>query len=123
MSALELTTRSAYLHLGSKGIQVSGLQIDGSRALKSAGKTLSRTNAGDDTARGHTLHLVLAVPRHKVAIVDEVCLVFAKLCREGVLDENLFFSNFQITRYDRLTSFRMIAPKLWIQSMPVPVIL
>lgn len=72
-------TSGADLHLGSKGVEVSGLQIYSSRAFEFASQSFARTETRKQTARGNPLNIVFAVPCNKVAIVNEVSLPFHQL--------------------------------------------
>lgn len=68
----ELATGCTELHLRREGIQVSGLEIDRSRPFKPAGKTLSRAETRNDTARSNTDHFIVAIPGHKMSVIDDV---------------------------------------------------
>jgi hypothetical protein len=74
-----LTTRRTHLHLASKCIQVSSLQIYRARSLKLTSQTFARAESRDDTTRGNALDLVLAVPSNKMAVVNKVCLAIFEL--------------------------------------------
>lgn len=117
-SLVILTTRRTHLHLTSERIQVSRLQIHRARSLKLTGQTFTRTESRNDTTRGNALNLVLAVPSNKMTIVDEVCLTILEL--ESI---NPYQHGIQRIFSVKLTSFLIIAPKLCIQSNPVPEIL
>ena len=49
------------------------------RARKLADQAFATADAGNDASARHTLHHVLAVPGHEVAVVDDVLFAFHEL--------------------------------------------
>lgn len=62
-----------------KRVQISRLHIYRPRTHEPTGKTFTGAETGDDATRGDTFHFVLAVPCHKMAVVDIVRLSVNKL--------------------------------------------
>ena len=58
---------------------VPSLHEDRPRARKLADQAFPAADAGNDASARHTLHHVLAVPGHEVAVVDDVLFAFHKL--------------------------------------------
>jgi hypothetical protein len=55
------------------------LHVDGPRPGELAHQTLTRRDAGDDTARSNPLENVFAIPGDEVAVVDDVAFAFGEL--------------------------------------------
>lgn len=79
LTTVPLTASSTHLYLASECVQVSGLQIHCTGAFELAGKAFSGAQTGDNTARGDAFNVILAVPSHKMTIVNVIRLSFLKL--------------------------------------------
>lgn len=79
MQHKSLSTRSADLHLTSEGVQIPRLEVNSPRTLEFASKTFPRTQARNDATRRNTLHVVLAIPSYKMAIVNIILLALCQL--------------------------------------------
>jgi hypothetical protein len=96
--------------------RIASLHEHSSRTDELAHKTFAGSQIADDTARCNSLERVLAVPRDKVTIVDDVFFAFAEL-----ISIEVSFGLYLLLTVPTLTSLRMIAPKLWIHRIPVPL--
>lgn len=61
------------------GRRVARLHEDGARTRKLADEPLAAAHVGDDAAGCGALEDVVAVPRHQMAIVDDIFLAVAEL--------------------------------------------
>lgn len=98
---------------------IASLEVDGTRARELADQAFARSKPSDDATRRHTLHDVLARPGDEVAVVNQVLLSRNKLRMVRQQGSR----QMPLTTGWKLTSLRMIAPKLVTHSRPLPVIL
>ncbi len=59
--------------------RVPGLHKDRTGSREFADQAFPAADARNDTPTCYTLHNVLAVPRHKVTVIDDVLLAFDEL--------------------------------------------
>jgi hypothetical protein len=97
-----------------KSLRVPRLHKDCTRSCKFTHQPFARVHIRQYTTRGDPLEDVFAIPRNQVSIVDDVLFVFLKLSSISTKDNH--------TRGEKgngkLTSFRMIAPKLVHHRIP-----
>ena len=101
---------------------IPGLDENGARARELAHQAFARGKARDQAARSDAFQDVLGVPSDEMAVVDNVLFAVHELQQTITVSQ---FGRVKATRMHngKLTSFRMIAPKLVNHSSPVPEIL
>jgi hypothetical protein len=106
-------------HIHAKLRRVSRLHEHRARPRELTNETFPGAHVANDTTTRHPFQDVVAIPRDKVSVIDNVLFAFAKL--EGC---NVSQRSHQSRKQTaELTSFRMMAPILWIQQIPMPAIL
>lgn len=105
-----------------KGSRIPCLHEHCARPRELADETFARADARYDAARRRALEDVLAVPSDEVAVVNDVFLTWDELWLLAWFSSR-YFDHAEQKNTFILTSFRMIAPKLVIHTMPLPLIL
>lgn len=62
-----------------ESLSIPGLHENSSRTRELAHQAFAGRHVRKDTARGHALEHILAVPRNKMAVINDVLLVFLQL--------------------------------------------
>jgi hypothetical protein len=62
-----------------EGLRIPRLQEDRPRTGELADETFAGADSADDASRRHALHDVLAIPRDKMAIVDDIAFALNQL--------------------------------------------
>ena len=117
--SLSARVRGRSSNVRSQRYRISCLQEHGSGTSEFAGETFAGAEIADHAARRDAFKHVTAVPGDQMTVVNNVLFACSNLnspeCQSCILDKERAGAT--------LTSFRMMAPKLVIQRMPVPEIL
>lgn len=66
-------------HVGVERLRIPCLHVDGPRPGELANQAFPGADSADDASGSDALHDVFAVPRHKMAVVDDVAFTLHKL--------------------------------------------
>ena len=66
-------------HISAECLRVPGLHIDGPGTGELADQAFTGADSANDPSRRHALHDVFAVPRDKMAVVDDVAFPLDEL--------------------------------------------
>ena len=66
-------------HVSVEGLRIPRLQEDRPRTGELADETFAGADSADDASRSHALHNVLAIPRNKMPIVDDIAFALNQL--------------------------------------------